>query len=48
VIVVGGTVIGRGHRGTGKPNDDEHAEQKAFLTVPDRRELPRATLYTTL
>ena len=48
LIAVGGTVIGRGHRGTGNPDDDEHAEHNAFRTVPERRELPRATLYTTL
>ncbi|MFL5241567.1 MAG: deaminase [Gemmataceae bacterium] len=48
VIAVGEVVIGSGRRGTGKPNDDEHAEHNAFLKVPDRRQLPSATVYTTL
>jgi pyrimidine deaminase RibD-like protein len=48
IIAVGDTVIGRGHRGTGNPNDDEHAEWHAIQSVPDRSQLPKATVYTTL
>jgi len=48
IIAVGSTVIGRGHRGTGAPNDDDHAEKNALASIADRRELPKATVYTTL
>jgi len=48
VIAIGGTVIGSGHRGTGGPDDDDHAEKNALKTVPDRSQLPQATIYTTL
>jgi pyrimidine deaminase RibD-like protein len=48
VIAVGGTVIGRGHRGTGQPGDDDHAEMVALRGVADRTELAKATVYTTL
>jgi pyrimidine deaminase RibD-like protein len=48
VIAIGDTVVGRGHRGTGKPKDGDHAEMMAFRDVVDKTQLPRATLYTTL
>jgi len=48
VIAVGSTVIGRGYRGSGSPEDDKHAESVALESVPDRSHLPKATLYTTL
>ena len=48
VIAVGGTVIGMGHRGTGQPNDDDHAEMVALKGVVDKRQLADATVYTTL
>ncbi len=48
VIAIGEGVIGRGHRGTGKAGDDDHAEKVALDRVPDRTQLPNATLYTTL
>ena len=48
VIAVGDTIIGRGHRGTGNAVDDDHAEKVALKGVVDRRQLPRATVYTTL
>ena len=48
VIAIGKTVIGRGHRGTGKTGDDDHAEMVAISKVDDKTQLPLATLYTTL
>jgi pyrimidine deaminase RibD-like protein len=48
IIVVNGSVIGRGRRGTGIPGDDHHAEWNALREVADRSQLPRATVYTTL
>jgi diaminohydroxyphosphoribosylaminopyrimidine deaminase / 5-amino-6-(5-phosphoribosylamino)uracil reductase len=48
VIAVDGTVIGQGHRGTGKSDDDDHAEKIALKGVVDRKQLPKATVYTTL
>jgi pyrimidine deaminase RibD-like protein len=48
VIAVDGTVIGMGHRGTGKTGDDDHAEMIALRGVADRAELAKATVYTTL
>lgn len=48
VIAVDGTVIGKGHRGTGDPGDDDHAEKVALKSVVDRAELAKATVYTTL
>ena len=48
VIAVDGTVIGKGHRGTGKTGDDDHAEMVALRGVADRAELAKATVYTTL
>src|SRR5260370_24294456 len=48
IIAVGDTVIGQGHRGTGNPGDDEHAEWHAIQGVQDRSQLPKATVYTTL
>jgi len=48
VIAVGSTVIGMGHRGTGQPDDDDHAEMTALRKVADRAELAKATVYTTL
>src|SRR5262249_49397627 len=48
IIAIGDTVIGQGHRGTGNPGDDEHAEWRAIHGVQDRSQLPKATVYTTL
>ncbi len=48
MIAVDGTVIGQGHRGTGKSDDDDHAEKIALKGVVDRKQLPKATVYTTL
>ena len=48
VIAVGDTVVGRGHRGTGKTGDDDHAEMVALKGVVERRQLSHATVYTTL
>ena len=48
VIAVNGVIIGRGHRGTGESGDDDHAEKIALKGVVDRKELPKATIYTTL
>ncbi len=48
VIVSNGVVIGRGHRGTGAKEDDDHAEMNALNSVTDKRELTKATVYTTL
>lgn len=48
VIAIDGVVIGMGHRGTGQPDDDDHAEMVALRKVPDRAQLADATVYTTL
>jgi pyrimidine deaminase RibD-like protein len=48
IIAIGGTTLGRGRRGAGDENDDEHAEFNAFEKVDDKTQLPQATLYTTL
>lgn len=48
MIVVSNVVIGKGKRGSGEPNDDDHAEKTAIASVPDPGELPKATVYTTL
>jgi pyrimidine deaminase RibD-like protein len=48
VIAIGPTVIGRAHRGTGKSGDDDHAEKIALAGVADKKQLPDATVYTTL
>jgi pyrimidine deaminase RibD-like protein len=48
VIAVGQRVIGRGRRGTGKGDDDRHAEENAIGSVQDSSLLRQATLYTTL
>ncbi len=48
IIAVEGVVIGKGKRGNGTHNDNEHAEHNAFQSVADRTQLPRATVYTTL
>jgi pyrimidine deaminase RibD-like protein len=48
VIAKNDVKIGSGQRGTGDDNDDEHAEHNAFLSVHDRKQLPGATVYTTL
>jgi pyrimidine deaminase RibD-like protein len=39
IIAVDGVVIGKGQRGPGSPEDDQHAEKK---------QLHKATVYTTL
>jgi pyrimidine deaminase RibD-like protein len=48
VIAVDDTVIGQGYRGTGELHDDDHAEKIALKGVVDRKQLPKATVYTTL
>jgi pyrimidine deaminase RibD-like protein len=48
VIAIGETVIGKGHRGSGESSDDDHAEKTALTGVVDKKQLPSATLYTTL
>lgn len=48
VIAVDGVIIGKGHRGTGNSGDDDHAEKVALKGVVDKKQLPRATVYTTL
>ena len=48
VIAVDGVIIGKGHRGTGNSGDEDHAEKVALKGVVDRKQLPRATVYTTL
>jgi pyrimidine deaminase RibD-like protein len=48
VIAVNGITIAQDHRGTGEPDDDNHAELRALRGVADRTLLPSATLYTTL
>jgi pyrimidine deaminase RibD-like protein len=48
IIAVGNTVIRKGHRGSGAPGDDDHAELVAIESVVERSEIPHATLYTTL
>jgi pyrimidine deaminase RibD-like protein len=48
IVAVGGVVIGQGHRGTGPPGDDEHAEKNALAAVNDKSQLPSASVYTTL
>ena len=48
IIAVGDVTIGRGHRGSGGSNDDDHAEFNALAQVSDRNQLPKATVYTTL
>jgi pyrimidine deaminase RibD-like protein len=48
IIAISSRVIGRGQRGTGAPEDDDHAERNALKQVVDKGRLPQATLYTTL
>jgi len=48
VIAVDGIIVGKGQRGTGESGDDDHAEKVALRGVVDRKQLPRATVYTTL
>lgn len=48
IIAVGSVVIGQGHRGSGAPGDDEHAEKNALASVNDKSQLPSASVYTTL
>jgi pyrimidine deaminase RibD-like protein len=48
VIAIGETVIGKGHRGSGESSDDDHAEKTALGGVVEKKQLPMATLYTTL
>ena len=50
IIAVEEKVIGRGRRGTGIPEDDNHAEHDALENIKDedRSLLPKAAVYTTL
>jgi pyrimidine deaminase RibD-like protein len=48
VIAIGPAVIGRGYRGSGHQDDDDHAEKKALLEVRERSQLSMAAVYTTL
>lgn len=48
VIAIGSTVIGRGCRGSGMSDDDDHAEKVALNKVDDLKQLTLATVYTTL
>ena len=48
VIAIGEVVIGLGKRGTGKKGDGDHAEKVAINQVADKKQLPKATVYTTL
>jgi pyrimidine deaminase RibD-like protein len=48
VIQVGGQVIGAAHRGTGAPDDDDHAELMALQKVKNSGLLKGATVYSTL
>jgi pyrimidine deaminase RibD-like protein len=48
VISLGEEMITFGHRGTGDPGDDEHAEKNAIDELDDKSRLAGATLYTTL
>ena len=46
VIAVGGVIIGQGRRGD--RDSDDHAEKVALAGVANRKQLPGATVYTTL
>jgi diaminohydroxyphosphoribosylaminopyrimidine deaminase / 5-amino-6-(5-phosphoribosylamino)uracil reductase len=50
IIAVGGTILGRGRRGTGAEGDDQHAENNALDKVgyPSQLSQATSTLYTTL
>ncbi len=48
VIAVDHVIIARGYRGSGAPDDDEHAEKHALARVDARDQLQNATVYTTL
>jgi pyrimidine deaminase RibD-like protein len=48
VIAKSGIPLGTGWRGTGAPQDDEHAEYNALAKVAERRSLPGSRVYTTL
>jgi diaminohydroxyphosphoribosylaminopyrimidine deaminase/5-amino-6-(5-phosphoribosylamino)uracil reductase len=49
VIAIDDVVLGSGHRDTGAdPKNDDHAEKHALSKVAEPKQLPRATLYTTL
>jgi diaminohydroxyphosphoribosylaminopyrimidine deaminase/5-amino-6-(5-phosphoribosylamino)uracil reductase len=48
IVAVNGVTVRKGHRGTGRPGDDDHAEKVAIDGVVEKQELPRATIYTTL
>ncbi len=48
VIADGDEIIGRAHRGTGKDDDDDHAELIAINSMSDRGRLAGSTVYTTL
>lgn len=48
VIAIHGAIIASGHRGSGRPDDDNHAELNALNEVHDPTQLHKVTLYTTL
>jgi pyrimidine deaminase RibD-like protein len=48
ILAVQDKELGRGHRGTGRADDDDHAEKRAIKKISDKSILPEATLYTTL
>jgi pyrimidine deaminase RibD-like protein len=48
VIAVNGIVLATGKRGSGRTDDDDHAERNALKKVDEETQLPKATLYTTL
>jgi pyrimidine deaminase RibD-like protein len=41
VIAIGEGIIGRGHRGTGNPGDDDHAEKRALDQIAGKAQLPK-------
>lgn len=48
VIAMGPAILGSAHRGSGTPDDDEHAEKKALSQIHEKSQLGLATAYTTL
>src|SRR4051812_3642725 len=48
VIAQGEELVGLAHRGTGKDDDDDHAELIAISRMTDRGKLAGSTVFTTL